>query len=62
MNWYLDKTIRPLVWIMFTMSGYAKTFKVKEKNDKFLSFRIDDEKLLEKYKAVWNKIEDFLRN
>ena len=44
------------------MSGYAKTFKVKEKNDKFLSFRIDDEKLLEKYKAVWNKIEDFLRN
>ena len=44
------------------MSGYAKTFKVKEKNDKFLSFRTDDEKLLEKYKAVWNKIEDFLRN
>ena len=23
-----------------------------------MSFRINDEKLLEKYKAVWNKIED----
>ena len=22
-------------------------------------FRIDDKKLLEKYKAIWNKIEDF---
>ena len=22
------------------------------------SFRIDDEKLLEKYKAIWSKIED----
>ena len=32
------------------MSGYVKTFKVKE-GDKLLSFHIDDEKLLEKYKA-----------
>ena len=31
------------------MSGYVKTFKI---------FRIDDEKLLEKYKAIWTKIED----
>ena len=23
-----------------------------------MSFRIDDEKLLEKYKAIWTKIED----
>ena len=23
-----------------------------------MSFRIDDEKLLEKHKAIWNKIED----
>ena len=23
-----------------------------------MSFRIDDEKLSEKYKAIWNKIED----
>ena len=38
------------------MSGYFKPYKVNEKekykNDKFLSFCIDDEKLLEKYKAV----------
>ena len=44
------------------ISGYAKTFKVKDKNkdksNKFMSFRIDDEKLLEKYKAIWAKIED----
>ena len=42
------------------MSGYAKTFKVKDgdkdKNNKLMSFRI--EKLLEKYKAIWTKIED----
>ena len=25
---------------------------------KIMSFRIDDEKLVEKYKAIWNKIED----
>ena len=24
-----------------------------------MSFRIDDGKLLEKYKAIWTKIEDF---
>ena len=40
------------------MSGYAKTFKVKEGKNKLMSFRIDDEKLLEKYKAIWTKIED----
>ena len=40
------------------MSGYVKTFKVKDKNNKLMSFRIDDEKLLEKYKAIWCKIED----
>ena len=28
---YLDKNIRPLVLIMPKMSGYVKTFKVKEK-------------------------------
>ena len=55
---YLDKTIRPLVLIMPKMSGYVKTFKVKEGNNKLMSFRIDDEKILEKYKAIWNKIED----
>ena len=44
------------------MSRYVKTFNVKErdknKNNKLMSFRIDDEKLLEKYKAIWTKIED----
>ena len=27
-----------------------------------MSFRIDDEKLLEKYKTIWNKIEDLKIN
>ena len=44
------------------MSQYVKTFKIKDgdkdKNNKLMSFRIDDKKLLEKYKAIWNKIED----
>ena len=30
------------------MSGYIKTLKVKEVDNKLVSFRIDDEKLLEK--------------
>ena len=40
------------------MSGYVKTFKVKDKNNKLMSFRKNDEKLLEKYKTIWTKIED----
>ena len=40
----------------------VKTFNVREgdkdKNSKLRSFRIDDEKLLEKYKAIWTKIKD----
>ena len=44
------------------MSGYVKTFKVKDgdkdKNNKLMSFRIDDEKLLKTYKAILAKIED----
>ena len=40
------------------MSGYVKTFKVREGNNKLMSFPIDDEKLLEKYKAIWTKIEN----
>ena len=57
-----DKAIRPLVLIMSKMSGYVKTFKVKDgdtdKNNKWMFFFIDDEKLLEKYKTIWTKIED----
>ena len=59
---YLDKAIRSLVLIMPKMSGCIKTFKVKDgdkdKNNKLMSFRIDDEKLLEKYKPIYTKIED----
>ena len=38
--------------------GYVKTFKVEDKINKLMSFRIDDEKLLEKYKAICTKIKD----
>ena len=55
---YLDKTIRPLVLIMPKLSGYVKTFKVKEGNNKLMSFHIHDEKLLGKYKATWTDIEN----
>ena len=38
------------------MTGYVKTFKVKDgdkdKQNKLMSFSIDDEKLLERYKAI----------
>ena len=56
-----DKAIRPLVLIMPEMSAYVKTLKVKEGDNKLMSFRTDNEKLLEKYKAIWTKVED-LRN
>ena len=48
----------PLVWIMSKMSGYVKIFKVENKINELMSFRIDDEKWLEKYKTIWTKIED----
>ena len=53
-----DKAIRPLVLIMPKMSGYVKIFKVEDKNSKLMSFCTDDEKLLQKYKANWTKIEN----
>ena len=40
------------------MRGYVKTFKVEDKINKLMSFVIDDEKILEKYKAIETKIED----
>ena len=50
---YLDKVIRPLILILPKMSRYIKAFTVKDeykdKSSKLMSFRIDDEKLLEKY-------------
>ena len=49
--------------ILAEMSEYVKTFKVKDgdkdKNNKLMSFRIDDDNLLERYKSTWTKIEDF---
>ena len=30
----------------------------KDENNNLMSFHIDDEKLLEKYKTTWTKIED----
>ena len=54
----IDKIIKPLVLIMHKMSGYVKTFNVKEWDNKSMSFSINDEKLLVKYKATWTKIED----
>ena len=44
--------------IMPKISWYVRTVKVKEGDNKLMSFRIDDEKLLEKYKAIWTNIED----
>ena len=52
------KAIRPLVLVIPKISGFVKTFKVKEGNNKLISFCIDHEQILEKYKAIWNKIED----
>ena len=53
---YLDKYIRPLVLTRSEKSGYVKTSKVEDKINKLMSFSIDDERLLEKYKSVSAKI------
>ena len=37
------------------MNGYVNIFT--NKNNKLMSLRVDDDKLLGKYKAIWNKIE-----
>ena len=59
---YSEKAIRPLVLIMPKISRYVKTFKVKDgdknKINKLMSLRIDDEKLLQKYEAIGTRIED----
>ena len=53
---YLDKVIRPLVLILPKIIGYVKTFKGedgdKEKTNKLMSFRINNKKLLKKYKVI----------
>ena len=55
---YLDKVIKLLVLILPKMSEYVKRFKVEDKKNKLMSFCINDEKLLEKYKTFWTKIKD----
>ena len=57
---YLDEFIKPLFLTLPKISEYIKTFKDKDGNkyNKLMSFRINDEKLLRKYKAVWTKNED----
>ena len=51
------------ILILAEISGYVKIFKVKDgnknQNTKLMSFRMDDDNLLEKHKTIWNKIEDF---
>ena len=58
---YLYKVIRPLILVLLKMSGYVKTFKVKngdkDINNKLMSFHGDDEKLLEKYETTWTETE-----
>ena len=59
---YLDKVKRPLIVTLPKISVYVKTFKVKDrdknKNNKLMSFHVGNDKILEKYKTIWTKIED----
>ena len=54
---YSEKTVRPLVLVMPKISRYIKTFKVEDKKSKLIFLRIDDKKLLQKYKAIWTKLK-----
>ena len=56
-----DKAIKPLDLIMPKISGYVKKIKVEDKINKLVSFIIDDDMLLEKYKSICTKIEN-IRN
>ena len=55
---YLDDFIRPLVLVLPKISGYITT--LKNINNKLMSQRMDDDKLLEKYKTIWTKTEGLL--
>ena len=52
---YLDEVLRPF-------SGYVKTFEDKSgdrnKNNKLMLLHTDHDKLLEKYKTIWTKIDN----
>ena len=60
---YLDELKRSLALILPKMRGYVKTFKDKgedkTKSNILISLHVNNDKLLEKYKTVWTKIEDF---
>ena len=60
------KVIRTFVLIMPKMNRHVKIFKVKDgdkdENNKLMLFCIDNEELLEKYKAIWTKIKDFKKH
>ena len=56
----LCEVLRPLVLILPKMRGCVKTFK--DKNNKLMSLRINDEQLLEKYGSICIKIEDLCIN
>ena len=53
---YLTDVIRPLLWVITKISGHVKTFK--DNNYKSMSFCLDKDKPLEKYKTIWINIED----
>ena len=61
---YLGEVTTPLVLTLPKLSEYIKTFKdkggEKKKNNKLLSLSTDNNKLLEKYKNIWTKIEDLI--
>ena len=58
---YLKEIIRPLVSILPSRRGYAKTFKDKSgdknKNNKLMTLAKCADMLLKKYKTSWTKIE-----
>ena len=59
---YLDEAIRPLVLVSPKRSEYFRIIKDKgdkdkNKNNRLMSFRIGNNKLLEKYKTILTKIE-----
>ena len=53
---YLGEAIKPYVLILPKIHGYVETFKDKgedkNKSNKLMLLRIDDEKLLEKHKTI----------
>ena len=56
---YLDEGIKLLVLILPKITWYIKTFKIKDgdkgKNKKLMSFRIYDDKLLQKHKKYFDQ-------